>query len=270
MQPAGAAAPVALAPPTPPRRPTFVTGVRCMFGGIGWLATTPGAWPLAAVPLVIGVVATAILAFTSVGWVPDLIAALIGPTTGTWAGIGVVLLEILATALAIVVGCLLAFAVAQPLAGPALEALVRQQERDLGAPTREPTGWARDIGRALLSVLVGYAFGLPAMVLLLIISLLLPVASIITVPLKLLVAAGTIAWDLCDFPLSVGGVPVAQRIRTIARHGGAVLGFSLGLALAGLIPCLLFLLIPAGVVGATRLMWEVERWEQSQAASDAG
>ncbi|MBW2453830.1 MAG: EI24 domain-containing protein [Deltaproteobacteria bacterium] len=269
IQPAVGGGPVALVPSEPPKRPTFVTGLRCLFGGIGWLVTHPNAWALAAVPLIIGIVATAALAFGSIGWVPDLIADLIGPTTSTWAGVGVVVLKILATALALVVGCLLAFAVAQPLAGPALEGLVRQQERDLGAPTREPTSWVRDIGRALLSVVVGYGFGLPAILLLVLISLFVPVAAIIAVPLELLVAACTIAWDLCDFPMSVRGVPIGERVRTIASHGGAVLGFSLGLALAGLVPCLLFFLLPAGVVGATRLMWEVERWERAQPELDS-
>jgi CysZ protein len=269
IQPAVGDGPVALVPPGPPQRPTFVTGLRCLFGGIGWLVTHPNAWPLAAVPLVIGIVATAALAFGSVGWVPGLIAQLVGPTTSTWAGVGVVVLKILATALAIVVGCLLAFAVAQPLAGPALEGLVRQQERDLGAPTREPTSWPTDIGRALLSVMVGYAFGLPAMVLLLLVSLFLPWAAILTVPLELFVAACIIAWDLCDFPMSIRGMPMAERLRTITGYGGAVLGFSLGLALAGLVPCLLFLLLPVGVVGATRLTWAIERWERAQPAPEA-
>jgi len=244
-----------------------MTGLRCLFGGFRWLATHPGAWPLAAVPLAIAAVASVVLSFGAVGWVPDLIAQLIGPTVSTLAGVGVVLLKILATALAIVVGCLLAFALAQPLAGPALEGLVRQQERDLGAPTREPTGWLSDIGRALLSVMVGYTFGLPAIVLLLLLSLFIPVVSIITVPLNLLLAAFTISWDLCDFPMSISGVSIGDRVRTLANHRWAVLGFSLGLALAGLVPCLLFLFLPAGVVGATRLTWEIERWERTQEAT---
>jgi CysZ protein len=259
-----------LAPPQPPTRPTFMTGIRCLFGGFRWLATHPNAWPLAAVPLAIAVVASIALSVGSIGWVPDLIAELIGPTVGTLAGIGVVLLKIFATALAIVVGCLLAFALSQPLAGPALEGLVRRQERDLGIPTRAPTGFLSDIGRALLSVMVGYVFGLPLMVLLLLVSLFIPLASIITVPLNLAVAAFTIAWDLCDFPMSISGVPITARIQTLARHRWAVFGFSLGLALAGLVPCLLFLFLPAGVVGATRLAWEIELWERSQGATAGG
>jgi CysZ protein len=131
----------------------------------------------------------------------------------------------------------------------------------LGLPAQPESGFVVDIWRSLQSLLIGYAFGLPALALLLVLSFLVPYAAVVLFPLKMLVAAMTVAWDLCDYPLSVAGRPVGERVATVFRHFPAVIGFGLGIALAGLVPCLLFVLLPGGVAGATRLMGEVERWE---------
>jgi uncharacterized protein involved in cysteine biosynthesis len=45
----------------------------------------------------------------------------------------------------------------------------------------------------------------------------------------------------------------------MARDPGAVLGFGAALALVSLVPCGLFLILPAGVAGATHLLADLDR-----------
>jgi CysZ protein len=244
-------------------RPGFGTGIRCLFGGIGWLITSPSVWPLAMVPLAIGIVIGGALGAGAVVWVPGWIAALVGPTGGTLGAVGVAALQIVGTILAVVVALLLGMLLAQPLSGPALEALARKQEEALGAPARPASSFGVEVLRSLQSAAVGLAFGLPVLAVLFALSFVVPAAAVVLFPLKLLVAAFVIAWDLCDYPLSVRGVPIGKRIRILAENHRAVLGYALGLALAGLVPCLPFVLLPAGVAGATRLLFEIERAERT-------
>ncbi|HLM76574.1 MAG TPA: hypothetical protein VK459_27920, partial [Polyangiaceae bacterium] len=70
-------------------------------------------------------------------------------------------------------------------------------------------------------------------------------------------------WDLCDYPLSIRGVGVGERVAFFGRNIKAVLGFGVGLALVSLVPCLIVLVLPAGVAGAARLVVGIERWEKA-------
>jgi len=252
-----------LQPPSPPApvEPTFSLGVKSLFGGIAWLAKSPGAWPMAAVPIAIATVLTASLGYGCFRFIPGWVGEWVGPVDGTLATVGIGVLKVVATALGVVLSSLIAFALAQPLSGPALEQLVRRQEADLGLEPRPETSFVTDILRSLQSLAVGYAFGLPALAILFTLSLIVPVASVILFPLKLLIASATIAWDICDYPLSIRGLPVGKRVALMLRYKKAILGFAVGLALAGLIPCVLFLFLPGGVVGAARLLCAIERWE---------
>ncbi len=215
------------------------------------------------VPVFLGVLLTSILAALSIGFVPGFIQDSLGPTETTLRHVGAVVLQVFVTVFAIVASALVGFALAQPLSGPALEAIVRRQEATLGAPARPKTSFIVDIGRSLQSLGVSYAVGIPVIVLLFGLSFVVPYAALVLFPLKLVVAAFTIAWDMCDYPLAVRGLPVGRRVEIIFRHRGAVLGFSLALAAAALVPCLLLLLLPGGVAGAAQLMWHVERYERA-------
>jgi CysZ protein len=177
--------------------------------------------------------------------------------------VGAVALKVVGTVLAVLASGLLGLALAQPLSGPALERIAREQERALGAPERPPTHFMLDVARSLKSMLLGYACGLPALAILALVSLLLPFAAVVSVPLKLVVTAFIISWDLCDYPLSIRGLRVRRRLDLIFSYKGAVLGFGVGLAACALVPCLLFLFLPAGVAAAARLMWEVEQYEHA-------
>jgi len=81
----------------------------------------------------------------------------------------------------------------------------------------------------------------------------------------ILVTALLIAWDLCDYPLSIRGLPVGARVAFMKRHAGAMIGFGAGLALLStFLPCAVLLLLPAGVAGAARLTCDLEQWEKSR------
>jgi CysZ protein len=247
--------PDALGPPGP--RPGFLDGTRALFGGLGFLFRTPAAWPLALVPVVVAGLVTLLLGSTAAALVLPRVTAALAPRSSVLA----VVAEVLAALLLLIVAALAGVAVAQPLSGPALNRIVRRVEAEAGAPAWPATGAGEDMLRALQSMLVGYTFGLPVLGILALISLLFPPAAVVTFPLKLVVLALLFAWDLCDYPLSIHGLPVAARISLVWRHARAMIGFGAGLALVSLIPCVGLLFLPIGVAGAARLMRQIEQWE---------
>jgi CysZ protein len=244
------------------KRPGFWAGLVAFFSGFGFLMATPGVWLPAMVPVTIAIVLSSGLGYGAYRVVPGWIAGAIGPTTSTLGGFAAALAEVTATLLAIMAALLIGFALAQPLSSPALERIVRRREASLGAPTWPPTSILEDVLRSIQSVLVSSVFGLPLLGVLFLADLLIPGAMVVTFPLKILVTAMLIAWDLCDYPLSLRGIPVLQRVSLIGRYLWPMLGFGVGLSLLSILPCMLLLVLPAGVAGATRLVCEIERWEQ--------
>lgn len=244
--------------------PGFFGGVRCFWSGLGFLLRTPAAWPLALVPTVVVVVLGSFFGFLAIRFVPGWVADVWGRhmaldgAVGSVVGVG---LQVIATLLAVIGSFLAAFSLAQPLSGPALEALVRRQELDLGAPARPETAFTTDVLRSLQSSAVGFLIGTPMLIALLVVGLVFPPAQVVTIPLKALVVTTVLAWDLTDYPLSVRGVPIRTRIAFLQRHFFAVLGMAGGVALLALVPCGVLLALPIGVAGATRLVHEIERAE---------
>jgi len=249
------------------RRPGFVSGLRSLLRGFGFLLGHPRSWPLAAVPLLVLLALATALSTVAVLWLPGIVGGLVGPATSTWTTVGTAALKALSIVAAMVLSLVVAFGLAQPLSGPALEGLIRLQEKHLGAPERPPTRFWLDIWRSLQSLLLGYALGLPLLAVLFVVSLLFPPAAIVTTPLKIMVLAFTLAWDLCDYPLTVRGLPVSERFRVLARYRGAVFGFGVALALVSFLPCALFLCLPAGVAGAGRLIWQIDQFERTQGSA---
>jgi CysZ protein len=238
-------------------RPGVLAGARALFQGIGFLISTPTIWPLALVPVGIASALTISLAWAAVHFGYPLVASVIGAHDGV-LGILATIAEVAAMAIAVLLALVLGIALAQPLSSPALAALVRRQRAALGAPPPPEVGLATDVARSIQSLLVGAAFGVPILALLFIVGTVFPAAVVITLPLKIIVSALLLAWDLCDYPLSIAGVPIGARIRLVRRHLGAMVGFGFALALVAFIPCGLLLVLPAGVVGATRLTLAIE------------
>jgi len=76
--------------------------------------------------------------------------------------------------------------------------------------------------------------------------------------LQALLVCFAVAWNLLGYPLSLRGVRARAQLRLMSSHALAVLGFGGAFALASLIPGMALLLLPAGVVGATRLTHRME------------
>lgn len=138
-------------------RPGFLDGTGALFSGFGFVLRTPAVWPPALVPVAVGGLVSALLGGAALHVIVPAVARLLGPRWGFLATI----VEIVVSALVLLVAALVGFGVAQPLSGPALNRIVRRAEADLGAPAWPPSGLVEDVGRALQSLAVSYVFGLP-------------------------------------------------------------------------------------------------------------
>lgn len=248
-------------PPPDTEAPGFGAGVGSIFAGLKFVTSTPSVWPLAIVPVFFVIVITVVVGVAGAAFLPKLAVSLLGAWAHKGHGALAIVAKVLITALSIVIGAVVGFALAQPLSGPALEKIVRKMEGTLGAPTWPPTSILQDIWRSLEGVLLTTVLSLPLFAILFAIGFIFPPATIVTVPLKVALTGLMLAWDLCDYPLSIRGLPIVARITFLRRHLPAVFGFGLGVALLSLIPCALLLVLPIGAAGATKLVVRMERWE---------
>lgn len=242
--------------------PGFGAGVSSLFSGLGFIVGTPSAWPLALVPVAVVLLVVILAGALGYGLLPRWIEPLLGPWAYKAHGALSVIARIVLVGLSLVVGTLLGFALAQPLSGPALERIVRRVEATLGVAAWPETSVLQEIGRSIEGLLLTIALSLPLFAILFAVAIVFPPAAVVTVPLKLLVAALMLAWDLCDYPLSIRGMPIRARIALLRRHLGAVMGFGLGLTFLSLLPCGALLVLPVGAAGATHLIVRIERFEK--------
>ena len=248
-----------------PERPGFGAGLRALFEGYRYLLKTPDIWPLAIVPVVVALVLVVIFGVVAVKGALWLVATYLSRNEpSTYWVIAMALLRIIAGLLAFAAAFFLAFALGKPLSGPVLERIVRRVSKDLGAPEWPPPTLVQDVFRSLQSSFVALAFALPFLVPLVAIGIIVPPAAVVTTPLQFIVTALGAAWDFCDYPLSIRGARVADRIEFVRRNKGAVAGFALGLGLLLLLPCTLIIVLPAGVIGASHLTVVLERWEATE------
>lgn len=263
MQPPSPLAPQPLAPrpspeaPLAPPRPGFFGAATYPFRGLGYLFTTPASWPLAAVPVVVASLIIGALSWLSIAELPHLAGALLPDHHGRVMAVVGVALKVAFALAGVVLAIIVGGALAQPLSGPALEALVRRRERDLGLPPRPNSPFLLDVYRSARSAAIGL-LALPIAFALTLVELLVPGSSVVIIPLKLIVTGVFVSWDLLDYPLSVRGLGMRQRLAFLGEHRAEVLGFGVALAVVFLVPCAQLLLLPAGVVGATQLICSLE------------
>lgn len=239
------------------RRAGFFDGAKAPFQGLWFLLANPHTWPFAAVPVSLGITIFAFFSYLSVRFLPDAVGRAAPAGDAWYAQIGSGVLVVMATVVAIVAAFFLGMVLAQPLSGPALERLVRLRERALGLPERPRTSFSTDAWRSLRSALLG-TLALPLLLALTLVEILVPGSSVVVLPLKILVAGVFVAWDILDYPLSVRGFGLRQRIAFVRTHKPILLGFGLALAVVLLVPCMQLLLLPAAVVGATALVHRID------------
>jgi CysZ protein len=226
-----------------------------MLRGVAFVVRKPAAWRWAIVPAVL-----AALIFSAMGLGAVNIAfrlarhALSSPEATAWTDVATWLLGLALAAAGLLVSLLVALALAQPLSGFALEEIARLQGLDLGSPPPPAIAPSRAFFRALAVGLTALAISLPLVAGLTLVTLFVPPASCVTLPLKFFVTSLALAYDLLDYPLSLQGVSVRHRLAFMREHFMAVLGFGLTAAVLLFVPGLSLLLLPFAVAGATRLV----------------
>ncbi len=233
----------------------FFAGVRALFGGVGFVVSTPSAWGWAILPAIVATLlfgGSSALALWGGSALSERLVA--DATASGWSMLGMWVLRILFWAVGILIAFVIAMSLAQPLSGFALDAVARKQELALGGKAWPDPPLLTSAVRSLRVSLAGLAVGLPILGILALVTVFFPPAAVVTVPLKFLVAGVLTAYDLLDYPLSLRGEDVGARVRFIAANFPAVLGFGVAAATVMLIPGGALFLLPFGVAGAARLV----------------
>ncbi len=237
------------------KRLRIADGARAFFAGIGFVFSHPRVWPYAWVPVL--VLLALVTGFGALGlwgtW--HLVSALVSGGSG-WAEAGRWLLEVILGGVAILVALLMGFALAQPLSGFALETISEHQELALGGKRHAKPKFFENLKRSIAVNFLGLLVSLPLFAILTIIELAAPPAVVVTFPLKFVVSALLLAWDLLDYPLGLRGVSPSERLAFFRRNFWGLFVFGAFGAIVLLVPGLGLLLLPFGVAGATRLVCE--------------
>jgi uncharacterized protein involved in cysteine biosynthesis len=240
----------------------FGRGFVAPFSAARQLLSTPRAWPFALVPAIVFVVLEALVVLASWHYVKPWVSVYLATHLLSGGELQRNLVAPAASWLAVLVvtllGSLLALQLAPALSSPALERIVGIVERGLGAPARPPLGFFAELGCGLRATLLGL-IPVPFIVALSLLELVAPPVAVVTTPLKLLLVALGVAWSLFDYPLTLRGLSVGERLRFAADHFSAVLGFGVAFLLVFWLPCCAVLMLPLGVAGSTRLYWEIQR-----------
>ncbi len=247
--------------------PGFGAGMLAILRSAGFLLGKPRAWPFAAVPAALLVGLATVLVALSVHFIQPAVAGWFPASSQWYWRMGRGFVSWLVTILAGVLGFFVALAATPPLSGPALEHLVELEERELNVSKRQPIGFMAEIWCGLKAQAAAAIFCGPLLALLWVVDVVFPPASVVTVPLKVLVSSLALAWNLFDYPLTLRGVRLSERLALVVRHPGATLGFGAGCTLLFLAPCFGVLLLPVGVVAATNLVWQVLQADPSLAPS---
>ncbi|CAF3285995.1 unnamed protein product [Rotaria socialis] len=240
-------------------KPGFFAGLIAPFQGFYFLLTHSSTWSRALVPAIVFTLILLTVAITGIWGMHTLTNRLFEKHTSRWTHFGIWLLRIVLYIVLMCLSLIVALTTAQPLSSPALESLVRAQERNLKYPNRpEESFWSsvwRSIRVAIISLLI--SFGI--FILLTFIELFFPPAVIVTIPMKFIATGFIIAYDIIDYPLSLHLVGVKERTPWFKNYLWATIGFGLAMQIIFLIPGAFLILLPAAVCGATRIVVAAER-----------
>jgi CysZ protein len=236
----------------------FWRGFSAPFGALKSLLATPKAWPFALVPVLVFMALEASFVTASWLWLKPWVGERV-TGDGTVREIGATAAAWGAFLLSAALGWLLSAFFAPTLSAPALERIVALVEAELGAPPRRALSVMGELWCGLRSLFVCAALTLPLVLGLTLLELVAPPIAVVATPLKLLIGALGIAWGLFDYPLTLRGIGARQRLSFMSRHAAPVLGFGVAFALVFWLPCAGILMLPVGVVAATRLYWTIQR-----------
>jgi CysZ protein len=235
----------------------FWAGASSLVSAAKQLLTSAELRRLAVVPVVVLVSLSVlgIVAVTAFG-APGVFHAVVNPESAAWYT------QLGGAALAVVawfVGCVLALVgswlVTPVLCAPALEHLVRRVEQTLGAPPQPELSFIASLWCGLRAQLTALVVLGPLWFTLWLLGWLVPVLAPLVVPMRLLAVSIGLAWNLLDYPLTLRGVPIRQRLAFFRGHAPAVLGFGLAFTALFWVPLTAVILLPLGVTAATHLIW---------------
>ncbi len=251
---------------SPPSRNNPISGAGYFFRGLS-LITQKGVKRYVVIPLLINILLFgAAIALTGaqlpllMEWVASLLPDWLGWLSWLLLPLFIVAVGLVAFFGFAVVGNL----IAAPFNGLLAEAV---EKRLTGQALDSPRGWrslVRDISTSLFSELRKLAYFVVRAIPLLIL-LLIPGINLIASVLWLLFSAWMLALEYSDFPMANHGLTFPRQREILRSRRLLSLGYGGVLTLVLVIPGLNFLLIPAGVAGATA-MWV----EQLRAAADPG
>ncbi len=251
---------------SPPSRNNPISGAGYFFRGLS-LITQKGVKRYVIIPLLINILLFgAAIALTGaqlpllMEWVASLLPDWLGWLSWLLLPLFIVAVGLVAFFGFAVVGNL----IAAPFNGLLAEAV---EKRLTGQALDSPRGWrslVRDISTSLFSELRKLAYFVVRAIPLLIL-LLIPGINLIAAVLWLLFSAWMLALEYSDFPMANHGLTFPRQREILRSRRLLSLGYGGVLTLVLVIPGLNFLLIPAGVAGATA-MWV----EQLRAAADPG
>jgi uncharacterized protein involved in cysteine biosynthesis len=225
-------------------------GATAFFGGVSFVARSPGALGWALLPAAIGVVLAVVLSGFAV-WGITCVTARLVPGAGDFGAFGRLILDVVLGGAGVFAAIVLAMGIAQPLTRRALERIT--SPLDAGVP-REQLGRPSGLLASLLVALSALGVTLPTVGALELVTLFAPEGAFVTEPIAFAVSALGLAWELLDHPLSRRGLGFGARLRWIKGSFWAVLGFATAAQLFLLIPGLDLFLLPIGIAGATRLV----------------
>ncbi|HEX4335859.1 MAG TPA: EI24 domain-containing protein [Polyangiaceae bacterium] len=229
----------------------FVDGLLSVFRGLAFIVRTRRAWPFAAVPALMLVGLSVVGLVVAIRIVAPVVSAHVPLPDSTFGRTGSAALRVGVVVLTAGVGVLLAATFAPVLSGPALERIIELRERALGLPPRAEVSLFTEMWCGLRAQLLAFIVGAPVLAVLWLVSLAVPPAAVVTFPLKAAVALALLSWTLLDYPLSLRGVRLRERLAFMAREAPRVVGFGVGVGVLFAVPLGAIVLLPAAVVAAT-------------------
>jgi CysZ protein len=233
---------------------SVLDGPRSFFAGARFIVLRPKSWPLAIVPVLVALVVIGAVASLGLWGAVSVSHQLTDSLHGRLGAVATVIAEVLLGAVAVLVSVVVGFSLAQPLSGPALEKLARGFEAELGAPERGDDDLLESFWRGLRVTFTALLVGMPLLGALAVVDLFVPIAVVVTMPLKLLITALMVAWDLLDYPFSLRKMRVRERLAWVRANLRAVVTFGALGALGLMVPFVGLLVLPIGVAGATHLV----------------
>lgn len=234
----------------------FLAGAALVPRGFAFWRRRPGVMALGMVPAVIaGALIGAVL--IGLGLNVEALAQAITPFADDWAerdrGVVRTLLALVIVAGAII-GTIYTFTTLTLLIGdPFYERIWRAAENERGGFTPSPVRFWRSFGDGLMLVLRALGFALITAL----VGLIPVIGSVSAAVVSAVLAGHLIARELTTRPFEARGITATERARLLRGSRARELGFGIATQLFFLVPGGAIAVMPAAVVGATRLARDV-------------